>query len=426
MAAWVELTPLPPEEALRYLRSKGYKSSFAWQDVWQEEHARAFTVAKGLRLDILADIREQLDKTLAEGRTFADFKKDLTPALQAKGWWGRAPMADPKTGKTAPVQLGSPRRLQIIFDTNIRMAHAAGDWAKIERLKSRRPYLMYDPVLDRRTRPLHRDWGGTVLRADDPWWDTHYPLNGWRCRCRVRQLGPRDLDRYGLKMAGEAPPIELQSWLNRRTGQTDMVPAGIDPGFGYNAGKAHMRSLVPPPSSGPLTVPAINPPPATPMPPSRPADPSRLLPAAGSAGALTEDGYIARFLAEFGATPAKPALFTDALGDPLLIGRDLFRQPRGDYKATKRDREAGLLLVADAIRDPDEIWWIWEQNRQTERWSLRRRYLARWTVEGRNTPAVAVFDVGEEGWQGVTAFTAADVKYQMGQRRGVLAYRRPE
>lgn len=422
----VELKPLPDQEALRYLRSKGYRIGFDWRDVRDQEHARAFTVAKGMRLDILADIREALDQALAEGRTFEQFKRDLTPVLQAKGWWGRQAMTDPKTGETTTVQLGSPRRLQIIFDTNIRTAHAAGDWARIERVKDRRPYLMYDPVMDGHTRPLHRTWNGIVLPVDHPWWDTHYPPNGWRCRCRVRQLSDRDLGRYGLKVADPAPEVVERDWLNTRTGVTEQVPEGIDPGFAYNVGKAHMRALVPPPDSGPLSVPAINPPPSLPMPPPRPADPGRLLPAIDSPGALTEEGYVDRFLAEFGATIEQPVLFKDALDEPLMIGADLFRQPRGDLKVTKRGRERGLLLLADTIKAPDEIWWNWELHGATGRWFLARRYLARFAVAGIETPALSVFRVGPAGWAGVTAFTPDTINNLLNQRNGVLAYRRSE
>lgn len=31
---------LPPEEAVKYFESKGYKISFDWRQVWQEEHDR--------------------------------------------------------------------------------------------------------------------------------------------------------------------------------------------------------------------------------------------------------------------------------------------------------------------------------------------------------------------------------------------------
>ncbi len=129
----VQLKPLPPEEALRYLRSKGYRTGFAWQDVWQQEHARAFTVAKAMRLDILGDIREALDKALAEGIPFEQFKISLRPTLEAKGWWGRKEMVDPATGETSDVQLGSPRRLKIIYDTNIRTLRGLGlaGWRKL-------------------------------------------------------------------------------------------------------------------------------------------------------------------------------------------------------------------------------------------------------------------------------------------------------
>lgn len=419
----VELKPLPPEEALRYFRSKGYKPGFAWQDVWQGEHTRAFTVAKAMRLDILADIREGLDQALAQGKTFEEFKRNLKPLLVDKGWWGRAEMADPQTGEVSKVQLGSTRRLSLIYDVNIRMAHAAGDWSKIERNRQARPYLMYDPVGDRRTRPLHRSWGGTVLPIDDPWWDTHYPPNGWRCRCRVRQLGYRDLARLGLQVAVEAPTIDMKPWTNHRTGQTEWVAEGIDPGFGYNPGKEHMRSLVPPPRSGPVSVPAINPPADMPMPQPRSIDPTRMLPGIKEAGGLTEEAYMGRFLAEFGAEK-QPRLFTDKLGDPLMIGPSMFQQGDGRLKVAKRGREKGMLLLADALKDPDEIWWQWERNTKSGRWSLVKRYLTRFDLDGKNKPALLAFSVGKDGWDGITAFTPDSQGNLMNNRRGVLAYRR--
>lgn len=51
---------LPPEEAVKYFESKGYKISFDWRQVWQEEHDRVFTVAGVARDDVLFDIRKSL------------------------------------------------------------------------------------------------------------------------------------------------------------------------------------------------------------------------------------------------------------------------------------------------------------------------------------------------------------------------------
>ncbi|HAJ5426644.1 TPA: phage head morphogenesis protein, partial [Escherichia coli] len=37
---------LPPKRAVSYLKSKGYQITWDWEEMWQEAHARAFTVAK--------------------------------------------------------------------------------------------------------------------------------------------------------------------------------------------------------------------------------------------------------------------------------------------------------------------------------------------------------------------------------------------
>jgi hypothetical protein len=50
-----DFTDLPPEDAIEFYRRKsvGGKFSVDWRDVCQEEHARAFVVAKAMTLDIL-------------------------------------------------------------------------------------------------------------------------------------------------------------------------------------------------------------------------------------------------------------------------------------------------------------------------------------------------------------------------------------
>lgn len=236
--ARIELKPLPPAEAVAFFRNKGFVIAFDWRDVWQDEHARAFTVAKAMRLDILRDIREAVDRAIAEGTTLAQFRADLEPLLQRKGWWGRKRLTDPKTGETRLVQLGSPRRLRTIFDTNMRAAYAAGAWERAQRVKRRRPYLRY-VQRDRPTkRAAHVPWHNTVLPIDHEWWKTHYPPNGWFCGCTAISLSRRDLDRFGFEVSKRAPPIRRVSYKNKRTGEVLRIPKGIDPGFAHNVGRA--------------------------------------------------------------------------------------------------------------------------------------------------------------------------------------------
>ncbi len=234
---------LAPEQALKFFRAKGYRTSFAWQDVWQAEHETAFTVAKMMDLDMLKDVRTAVDKALAEGQTFQEFRKNIEPALFDAGWWGRKEMADPLTGEIKEVQLGSVRRLRTIFRVNMQTSYAAGHWAQIEDNKADAPFLMYDAVDDGRTRPEHRSWDGKVLRADDPWWEAHTPPNGWNCRCSVIQLSASDLKRMGKSGPDEAPPVQTREYVNPRTGEVAAVPRGIDPGWAYNPGKARYAEL---------------------------------------------------------------------------------------------------------------------------------------------------------------------------------------
>lgn len=234
---------LPPEKALEFFRAKGLKSGFSWADTWQQEHDQAFTVAKMMQLDLLADVKASLDKALATGETFHTWRDNIEPRLLEAGWWGKAEMVDPASGEKKLVQLGSPRRLRTIYRTNMMTSYAAGHWAEIQQAKAGVPYLMYDAVGDDRTRDEHLAWDGTVLPVDDPWWNTHTPPNGFNCRCGVIALTADQVKAMGLEVADEAPPVREREYVNPRTGEISMLPEGIDPGFAYNPGASRAADL---------------------------------------------------------------------------------------------------------------------------------------------------------------------------------------
>lgn len=220
-----------PKEALGYLRRKKLKPTNHWAELWHGEHARYFTVARSVCGDVLNDIYNEVERALNEGLTLHDFNKALKPILVKKGWWGRT---------AGGVQLESPRRLRIIYDTNLRMAHAAGRWERIQRVKKDFPYLMYDAVMDGKTRPEHKSWNAIILPVDHPFWKTHFPPNGWYCRCGVLSLTKDDLTRNGWKVS-KNPEVLYKSWENKVTGEILQIPEGIEPGFDYNVGIAGLR-----------------------------------------------------------------------------------------------------------------------------------------------------------------------------------------
>ncbi len=235
---------LAPKEAIDALFARGRRldPSFSWLDTWEEEHARAFTVAKSAGFDILSDIFDAVASVVAEGRSIRDATRDLTPILQSKGWWGRAVQTDPLTGEDRVVQLGSTRRLQTIFDANLRVSYASGHWAQFEANKAAQPYLRYVAVMDERTRPEHAALHNLCLPVDHPFWKTWAPPNGWNCRCTLQALSQRDVDRMRGELIFEPPSMPVRTWTNARTGEIQEIPEGIDPGWAYNPGQAGSRA----------------------------------------------------------------------------------------------------------------------------------------------------------------------------------------
>ena len=66
-------------------------------------------------------------------------------------------------------------------------AEMAAKWEQYER-DGDRYYLQYRTVGDSHVREEHAAINGTTLPVSHPFWDTHYPPNGWNCRCLAVQV----------------------------------------------------------------------------------------------------------------------------------------------------------------------------------------------------------------------------------------------
>ena len=217
--------PVKFKEAIDFFTGKVNLPTNSWTDLWKEQHTRAFVIAGATKEALLTDFKKAVTKALDQGTTLAEFRSDFDRIVAAHGWEYNG---------------GAGWRSRVIYQTNLRMARAAGRWAQIEKTKKRRPYIRYTAIKDDRTRPEHKAWDNTVLPVDDAFWETHAPPNGWNCRCKLQIISERDLKRYGLEVSNKAPAIKIEDrQVNTPVGKVSRpTPEGIDTGFDYNVGQA--------------------------------------------------------------------------------------------------------------------------------------------------------------------------------------------
>ena len=155
---------LPFEEAVKYFSRKVAMPLDEFLDLAAQARARAFSVTGVAGLDALGQIKDSITEAIEEGLPFGEWRKLADPVLSQWGIGGF--------------------RAGTIFRSNVQTAYQAGHYQGMsdpDVLKDR-PYWRYVAVMDERTRPEHAAWHDTVLPADDPWWNTHYPPNGYNCR----------------------------------------------------------------------------------------------------------------------------------------------------------------------------------------------------------------------------------------------------
>ncbi|WP_439640079.1 phage head morphogenesis protein [Nevskia sp.] len=223
---------LPFKEQIDFFRDKLNLPTKSYTDIQGAAHDQAFVVAGAMKADLLVDLRAAVDRVVSSGVGFDAFKADFRNIAAKHGWAYNG---------------GANWRAQVIYETNLSQSYNAGREAQMAdpELRKRRPYGCYKHYQSPNERPEHAAWDGMVVLLDDPWWDTHSPMNGWGCKCKKFMYSQADVERRGLKVTRPvAEPLEDRV-IGARSGnpQTVRVPPGIDPGFDYTPGKSTLGRL---------------------------------------------------------------------------------------------------------------------------------------------------------------------------------------
>lgn len=158
-----------------------FSSRVAESGILGELHRRAQAVVEGKMS------RDQARRLLREY-----FVGEGADALAALGF------APPKDARGV-TQLASIPRLELILDTNVRMAQETGHWQKWKRMSKAYPYGIWRVGVCDNHRKSHLERDGKVYAFDHPIWTQSPPGGEFHCHCRRELATAEDLEDMGVK-----------------------------------------------------------------------------------------------------------------------------------------------------------------------------------------------------------------------------------
>ena len=311
-----------PQSIVDYLKNKQLTLTYNHYELLKQAHDKAFTVAKVTRMDLLNDIHESLLDSLKTGKNFEAWKKSIIPTLEKKGWWGTQEIVS-NQGEVKKVVINS-NRLKIIYDTNMRTAYNNHREEEMMKLPLS-VYWMYRCSFLENSRVTHKKAHGIILHRDHKWWRKNRPQNAWGCKCGWTAHSEKDLKNRGLEIFQGEPmdiatsPFDYDKTSFKNTNLLELKKINLDDSLN--------------------NLPILN----------KVKD--------ESLKNLDFNGLKNKF---YQALAIKEGdIFIDKTNDPITITDDFFKSL--DYiKVRNKGRELYIIELANALKDPDEIFLQFE------------------------------------------------------------------
>lgn len=327
----------PWDVQIAQARAQNVKLADIFYALPAEKRAQAFTVSGLAKLDQVQRVADAMAKSQADGQTLREFQQ----WAKTQDW-------------------GLPgHRLETIYRNAVQNSYQAGHWRDFEENTKDRPYLMLDAINDSRVRPSHLALDGIIKPVKDPFWSTHSPPMGHRCRCTLRSLSPREAMAKGgvtqnVPAEGKAdegwghkPTDGFKGLLNSIEGRLNKCNVNMAVTFARARDNAPMwcedspaRDLLLMQKAWSERNGAMPDPRALVLPPMHYSTP---------------ENAFKQFMQTMG-TDENTARIVLPSKDTVVATRDLFLNGNNDWKIFNRGRGDWLEYIAENIKFPQEIW----------------------------------------------------------------------
>lgn len=273
------------------------------------------------------------------------------------------------------------------LDTERQAVIAAGTqgsrWVDIEDTKETHPFLEYVTARDGKVRPEHAALDGIILPMDDPFWESYYPPNGYRCRCYVRRHTERNADHRRAQYEarhGQMPDSDMAQKIGSKAADKlwrhNVGTSGV-----FDTGHPYFRASK---AARDMQLSAVRNYGMKPV--ARIYDSPGKLAKYGK-GLQTGEDY-----ADFWAR-MEAAHGTKGTGGFTLVdqGNEIsaFFGPELREKLINRERSAYFDEVTAVFQDPDEVWGVMREGRKP---GMKREYFNAYVRYYEDCPVILLVD----------------------------------
>lgn len=184
------LQTIPNEEASALVQAMRPVTREQYNNILPELRARVFVITGVEDLRVIEKVRD-LTAQVPQGVDWKDAKDAIAQELEA--------------------DLGEEeanRRAGVLLRHHVNQVYQAGRYQALKRESDIFTHWEYLTVGDANVRDSHRELDGTILPANHPFWDTHFPPWEFGCRCRVRGVLPEEVQDIEAEDADKPPEAQ--------------------------------------------------------------------------------------------------------------------------------------------------------------------------------------------------------------------------